>query len=209
MRIRIIPVTPFQQNCTLLICEATNKAAVVDPGGDVDQILQAIKEEQVEVEKIFITHAHLDHAAGTHNLATQLNVPIEGPHKDDIFWLDGFAMQSQMFGFGPVTKFTPDRWLEQDDTVTFGNVELQVLHCPGHTPGHVVFVDHNSNQALVGDVLFRGSIGRTDFPMGNHDQLITAIKSKLWALPDDMEFVSGHGPKSTIGKEKKTNPFIF
>ncbi|MCE0558146.1 MULTISPECIES: MBL fold metallo-hydrolase [unclassified Motilimonas] len=209
MRIRIIPVTPFQQNCTLLICDKTKKAAVVDPGGDVAKILAAITEEQVAVEKIFITHAHLDHAGGTQELAQTLKVPIEGPHQDDIFWLEGFPMQSQMFGFPPVEQFTPDRWLKQDDKVNFGEVELEVLHCPGHTPGHVVFIDHQSNQALVGDVLFRGSIGRTDFPMGNHDQLITAIKTKLWPLPDDMEFVSGHGPKSTFGKEKKTNPFIF
>lgn len=209
MRIRIIPVTPFHQNCTLLICDKTQQAAVVDPGGDVPRILQAIAEEGVTVEKIFITHAHLDHAGGTAELAKSLNVPIEGPHKDDIYWIEGFDMQSQMFGFPKLEQFTPSRWLEDGDTVSFGEVKMAVLHCPGHTPGHVVFVDHASQQALVGDVLFRGSIGRTDFPMGNHEQLISAIKTKLWPLPDETKFVSGHGPESTFGKEKKTNPYIY
>lgn len=208
MKYSIIPVTPFQQNCTLIWCEETNKAAVVDPGGDLDRIQARIDEFGVEVEKILLTHAHIDHAGGTHALSSRLGVPIEGPHRGDLFWIEGLDKQSQMFGFPKVESFTPDRWLDDGDVVTVGNQSLQVLHCPGHTPGHVVFYHQQSALALVGDVLFHGSIGRTDFPQGNHQQLIDSIRNKLLPLGDDVAFIPGHGPMSTFGDERLNNPFV-
>ncbi len=208
MRIKIIPVTPFQQNCTLLICDQTKQAAVVDPGGDISNILSAANNEKVSIVKIFITHAHLDQAGGSAELAKQLKIEIEGPHKSDQFWIDGFPMQCQMFGFPEVEQFVPNRWLDDGDKVSFGNLELDVYHCPGHTPGHVIFHHRESQQALVGDVLFKGSIGRTDFPQGSHTELISSIKNKLLPLGDNVEFVPGHGPNSTLGYEKKTNPYL-
>jgi hydroxyacylglutathione hydrolase len=207
MKYGIIPVTPFAQNCTLLVCEKTLRAAVVDPGGDMPRILQAIERAGASLEKILITHGHLDHAGGAAELAQRLSVPVEGPHRDDQFWIDGIPQQSKMYGFPGAQAFTPDRWLEQGDTVRFGEVELEVLHCPGHTPGHVAFFHAPSRLALVGDVLFQGSIGRTDFPKGDFDTLITSIRTRLWPLGDDVAFISGHGPMSTFGAERKTNPF--
>lgn len=208
MKIEVIPVTPFQQNCSIIICSETKKAAVVDPGGEVERIKQKIEELGVTVEKILITHAHIDHAGGTADLAEALDLPIEGPEKADSFWIDKLADQSRMFQFPEAKVFKPSRWLEHDDTVTVGNLKFDVKHCPGHTPGHVVFINHQYKFIWVGDVLFKGSIGRTDFPMSDHDSLIAAIKSNLLTLPDDYQFLSGHGPVSNIGTERQTNPFI-
>jgi hydroxyacylglutathione hydrolase len=208
MNFTIIPVTPFQQNCTLLWCEQTGRAAVVDPGGDVELILAAVERAQVELEKILLTHAHLDHAGGTAKLASQFDLPIEGPHRDDQFWIDALPEQSRMFGMPPVDGFVPTRWLQQGDRVAFGNITLDVLHCPGHTPGHIVFFHPPERLAIVGDVLFRGSIGRTDFPRGDHATLIRSIREKLWPLGDDVRFIPGHGPMSTFGEERRTNPFV-
>ncbi len=208
MQITVIPVTPFEQNCSLLVCNKTNKAAIIDPGGDTDKILAVIAEKGAEVEKILLTHAHIDHVGGTGRLAKALDVPVEGPHKDDLFWLQQLPSQGQMFGFPQVPAFEPQRWLNDGDTITFGEVELQVFHTPGHTPGHVVFYHLDSANVFVGDVLFSGSIGRTDFPRGDFNTLIKSIKDKLWTLPDDTRFYPGHGPTSTIGHEKKTNPFV-
>ncbi|SEQ84190.1 Glyoxylase, beta-lactamase superfamily II [Amphritea atlantica] len=208
MKYSIIPVTPFQQNCTLLWCEESKKAAVVDPGGDIAVVLARIAELGLELEKILLTHAHIDHAGGTAELVKQTGVPIEGPHIGDQFWIDGLPQQSQMFGFPQVEIFTPDRWLEEGDRVTVGNETLEVLHCPGHTPGHVVFYSPESQLAQVGDVLFQGSIGRTDFPKGDHATLISSIREKLFPLGDSVAFIPGHGPMSTFGHERKTNPFV-
>lgn len=208
MKYSIIPVTSFQQNCTLLWCESTNKAAVVDPGGDIAKITAKVAELGVELEKILLTHAHIDHAGGTAELAAQAGIPVEGPHLDDKFWIDGLPQQSQMFGFPDVEVFDPDRWLVDGDTVSVGKETLDVLHCPGHTPGHVVFYNAAEQLALVGDVLFQGSIGRTDFPKGDHPTLIRSIREKLFPLGDEVAFIPGHGPMSTFGQERKSNPFV-
>ncbi len=208
LKYRVIPVTPFEQNCTLLWCTETNKAAVVDPGGDLDRIRAAVETEGVILEKILLTHAHIDHAGGTAELAKSEGLPIEGPHKEDNFWIQGLAMQAQMFGFPAPEVFTPNRWLEDGDTVTVGNETLEVLHTPGHTPGHVVFFHRDSKLAQVGDVLFNGSIGRTDFPKGDYNTLIHSIREKLFPLGDDVSFICGHGPMSTFGHERATNPFV-
>lgn len=204
----VIPVTPYQQNCSIIRCEATGRAAIVDPGGDVERILEAVETMQASVEKIILTHAHLDHCAASDVLRRQLHVPIEGPHREDDFWLQDLPRACRMSGFPPADVFTPDRWLEQGDTVTVGEQTLQVLHCPGHTPGHVVFLHAPQKVAWVGDVLFQGSIGRTDFPRGNHGELIASIRGKLFPLGDDITFVPGHGPTSTFGQERLTNPFV-
>ncbi|MDX9836525.1 MAG: MBL fold metallo-hydrolase [Thiomonas sp.] len=206
--VRIVPVTPFEQNCSIIWCDKTRKAAVVDPGGDLDRILAAAKALGVTIEKILITHGHIDHAGGAAKLARELGVPIEGPQEEDRFWIDGMAQQSKMFGFPDVETFTPDRWLHDGDTVTVGEQTLNVIHTPGHTPGHVVFVHPESRLALVGDVLFAGSIGRTDFPRGDHQTLINSIRNKLFPLGDDITFVPGHGPTSTFGEERESNPFV-
>ncbi|BBB25422.1 MBL fold metallo-hydrolase [Amphritea japonica] len=208
MKYSIIPVTPFQQNCTLLWCEQSKKVAVVDPGGDIEKVLEKIADLGLTLEKILLTHAHIDHAGGTAELAKQTGVPIEGPHIGDKFWIDALSQQSQMFGFPQVEMFTPDRWLEDGDSLTVGEETLQVLHCPGHTPGHVVFYSIESQLAQVGDVLFQGSIGRTDFPQGDHDTLIGSIREKLFPLGDEVAFIPGHGPMSTLGHERQTNPFV-
>ncbi len=205
---RIVPVTPFAQNCTILMCETTREAAVVDPGGEVDRIIAQLEALQATPTKILLTHAHIDHAGGTADLARRLQLPIEGPHEGDLFWIEGLPKQSAMFGFPNVEVFTPDRWLVDGDSVTIGETTLQVLHTPGHTPGHVVFYSPEDRLALVGDVLFSGSIGRTDFPQGNHQQLIESIRGKLFPLGDDIEFICGHGPNSTFGEERRSNPFV-
>ena len=204
----IIPVTPFQQNCSILVCEQSNKAALVDPGGDVETLLQALDKLQVEPEKIFLTHGHMDHCGGADALRERLGLPIEGPHESDRFWIDQLPKWSEAVGMPPSPPFEPDRWLQQGDTVTFGEQQMSVLHCPGHTPGHVVFFLAAARLALVGDVLFQGSIGRTDFPMGDHDTLVQSIRERLWPLGDDVDFVPGHGPMSTFGQERRTNPFV-
>ncbi len=208
MKYYIVPVTPFQQNCSILVCEQSQKAAIVDAGGDRDTILKRLDELKVMPEKLLVTHAHLDHAGAVADLADILHIPIEGPHVDDQFWIDGLAQQAAMFGFPPARAFQPDRWLQQGDKVTFGEQSLEVLHCPGHTPGHVVFVHRPSQLAIVGDVLFQGSIGRTDFPKGDHETLIRSIQEKLLPLGDDVAFIPGHGPMSTMGAERRSNPFV-
>jgi glyoxylase-like metal-dependent hydrolase (beta-lactamase superfamily II) len=208
MKVTLIPVTPFQQNSSLLVCEATGRAAVVDPGGDLDVIQGEIARQKVTVEKVFLTHGHIDHCAGAKTLATHYGVPIEGPHSDERFWLDKLPDQSTRFGFPAADVFEPDRWLQDGETVRFGDETLEVYHCPGHTPGHVVFFSRAHRLALVGDVLFAGSIGRTDFPRGNHADLVRSIREKLWPLGDDVTFVPGHGPTSTFGAERRTNPYV-
>jgi glyoxylase-like metal-dependent hydrolase (beta-lactamase superfamily II) len=207
MQYRIIPVTPFEQNCTLLWCEETGQAAVVDPGGDISHILSAVEECGVTLERILVTHGHIDHAGAVAELAERLSLPIEGPQREDQFWIDILPEQSMKFGFPHAHLFTPNRWLEHGDTVQFGNVTLDVLHCPGHTPGHVVFFHAPSRLAIVGDVLFKGSIGRTDFPKGDFDTLISSIRNRLWPLGDDVAFIPGHGPMSTFGDERYSNPY--
>jgi glyoxylase-like metal-dependent hydrolase (beta-lactamase superfamily II) len=208
LKVLIVPVTPFEQNCSILICEETNRAAIVDPGGDIPKILDALNKSGATPEKILLTHGHIDHCAGAVALAQQLNIEIEGPHKDEAFWLDQLPLQSQRFGFPKADAFTPNKWLDDEDVVTVGNVSLTVKHCPGHTPGHVVFYSPNDHLAIVGDVLFAGSIGRTDFPRGNHADLVGAIRTKLFPLGDDVAFVPGHGPMSTFGDERKNNPYV-
>ena len=204
----IVPVTPYQQNCSIIKCLETGKAAIVDPGGDVDRILGALEQMDASVEKVILTHAHMDHCAAADVLRQQFDIPIEGPQEEDRFWLDKLPEWCKMSGFPHADAFLPDRWLEDGDTVTVGAQTLQVLHCPGHTPGHVVFVYQSQQLAWVGDVLFQGSIGRTDFPRGDHQQLIASIRDKLFPLGDDITFVPGHGPTSTFGQERRSNPFV-
>lgn len=208
MKIVVIPVTPFQQNCSLIFDEASKIGAVVDPGGDLERVMQAVNQHDVKLEKILITHGHLDHAAGTADLAEALGLPIEGPHRDDEFWIERIPRSAEQYGFPPARTFTPNRWLEHGDTVTVGPIEFDVIHCPGHTPGHVVFFNPASRIAIVGDVLFRSSIGRSDLPRGNHNDLVRSIRQRLFPLGDDITFVPGHGQTSTFGWERKTNPFV-
>ncbi len=208
LKYQIIPVTPYQQNCTLLWCDETLKAAVVDPGGDLHLIKQAVANAGVTLEKIILTHGHLDHVAGTAALVDELGLPIEGPHEEDMFWIDMLPQQVQQMGFPPARAFRPDRFLHQGDKIEIGNVTLEVRHTPGHTPGHVILFDPGTRLALVGDVLFQGSIGRTDFPRGDFNTLVTSIREQLWSLGDDVAFIPGHGPMSTFGHERQTNAFV-
>jgi hydroxyacylglutathione hydrolase len=207
IRAGIIPVTPFQQNCTLLWCTKTNEGVVVDPGGDVANIRNAIEQTGMTPTGIWLTHGHIDHAGGVAELVEHLKVPVTGPHQDDAFLLGGLEAQGREYGFA-ARNCTPDRWLDEGDTVKVGEVEFAVRHCPGHSPGHVVFLNEALKFGHVGDVLFQGSIGRTDFEYGDHDALIDAIKTKLLPLPDDFTFICGHGPASTIGAERVNNPFL-
>ncbi|HIP53585.1 MAG TPA: MBL fold metallo-hydrolase [Chromatiales bacterium] len=208
MDYQIVPVTAFEQNCTLLWCKETHRAAVVDPGGDIGRIESAIDNAGIEVVLILLTHGHIDHAAGAPDLAERYGVPVAGPHKEDAFLLDSLPEQSRMFGLPPARSFTPDLWLQEGDRITLGHKHLEVIHCPGHTPGHIVFYSPDARLALVGDVLFKGAIGRTDFPRGDYDTLIDSIHSKLFPLGDDIVFIPGHGPLSTLGHERQTNPFL-
>ena len=208
IRALIAPVTPLAQNCTIVWCAKTRKAAIIDPGGEVPRLLQALKDNDLTLEKIWITHGHLDHAGGTAALKAATGASIEGPHRDDAFWIDQMDADGARWGMPEARAFTPDRWLENGDVVTLGETEFEVYHCPGHTPGHVVFFHRQARFAQVGDVLFQGSIGRTDFPRGNHQDLIDAITGKLWPLGDDVRFVCGHGPMSSFGAERRTNPFV-
>jgi len=208
MKYAIIPVTPFQQNATVLWCPETLRAAVSDPGGDLGRIFQVVEREGLTLERILVTHGHIDHAGGVAELAERFSLPIDGPHVDDRFWIDGMPQQSRMFGFPEVRSFTPTRWLSHGDRVSVGNQELEVIHCPGHTPGHVCFFHAPSRLAIVGDVLFQGSIGRTDFPKGDYDTLIASIRERLLPLGDDVNFIPGHGPMSTFGDERRYNPYV-
>jgi len=201
------PVTPFAQNAPIIFCSETNKCAFVDPGGDTDFLLQIAKENNLIPEKILLTHGHADHAGAAMEIAQILNIKIEGPHKEDKFLLDSLQSQGEMFGM-QARNCVPNKWLEDGDTVTVGNSVLDVIFTPGHTPGHVIFFSNDSNLALVGDVIFRGSIGRTDLPRGNHQDLINSISKKLWPLGNDVEFICGHGPNSTFGNERASNPFV-
>lgn len=205
---QIIPVTPFQQNCTLFWCDETKEAVVIDPGGDVALIEAAVKKLELKIKKVLLTHAHIDHAGATKRVAERFQATIEGPHQADQFWIDLIPEQKAQFGFPEADSFTTDRWLEQGDSVVFGNIELKVYFCPGHTPGHVVFYHPASKLAQVGDVLFSGSIGRTDFPKGDHQTLINSIRDNLFPLGDDVRFIPGHGPMSTFGDERRTNPHV-
>ncbi|MEY4210027.1 MAG: hypothetical protein RLZ92_406 [Pseudomonadota bacterium] len=208
MKYRIIPVTSYQQNCSLLICQQTNKAALIDPGGDIELLLAVVKQEGVDLESILVTHGHLDHVGGVAELAEKLALPIIGPHQADDFWIQNLPEQIRVFDFPHSDSFTPDRWLNDGDTVKVGDEVLQVIHCPGHTPGHVVYFSASAKVAWVGDVLFKGSIGRTDFPKGDHQTLINSIKNKLWPLGAEVAFVPGHGPMSTFGEEMLNNPYV-
>lgn len=205
---RTLPVTAFQQNSSIVWCDETMDAAVIDPGGDLDALVAEAQRQGLQLKAIWLTHAHIDHAGGTGELAERLSLPIIGPHTGDQYWIDALPQQSAMFGFPPARQFTPTRWLQDGDTVTIGRETLHVRHCPGHTPGHVVFHAPQIDRAFVGDVLFAGSIGRTDFPGGNHQQLIDSITQRLWPMGDQTVFIPGHGPESTFGRERRTNPYV-
>jgi hydroxyacylglutathione hydrolase len=207
LRAAIIPVTPLQQNCSLIWCAKTMRGAFVDPGGDLPKLRDAIARSGVTIEKILITHGHIDHCGSAGIFAKELGVPIEGPHEEDRFWIARLADDGRAYGVVG-EPFEPDRWLVDGDTVTLGELTVDVRHCPGHTPGHIVFHHPESRLAIVGDVLFAGSIGRTDFPRGNHQDLLDAITKRLWPMGDDTSFIPGHGPMSTFGQERETNPFV-
>jgi hydroxyacylglutathione hydrolase len=207
-RYQTVPVTPFQQNCSLVWCDETMEGAVIDPGGELPRLTGTARRLGITLKQILLTHAHIDHAGGTGALARELGLPIIGPHPADQFWIDGLPQQSVMFGFPPAENFAPTRWLHDGDTVSVGHCTLQVRHCPGHTPGHVVFFEPSSQCAFVGDVLFAGSIGRTDFPQGDFDTLVESIRSKLWPMGDEVVFVPGHGPESSFGHERRRNPYV-
>lgn len=208
MRYLTIPVTPLQQNCSLIWCEQTLQAAVIDPGGEVPRILAEVERQGVNVAKVLLTHAHFDHVGGAVELAKASGAEIIGPQRADQFLLDALDQQGPAFGFPSTPGFQPDRWLEEGDRIQLGEEELEVLHCPGHTPGHLVFFHRDDQLAFVGDVLFNGSIGRTDLPQGDYPSLIRSIREKLLPLGDAVTFIPGHGPRSTFGAERKTNPFV-
>ena len=208
MKFRIIPVTSLQQNCTLIWCESTNKAAFIDPGGDVHRLERAVERGNLQLTMVLLTHGHVDHVGVAGELAEHFGVPIVGPHRQDAFWIESLPRQVEMFSFPPARPFKPNQWLGEGDTIEIGEVLLTVLHCPGHTPGHVVFYHADSKTAFVGDVLFKGSIGRTDFPGGDQNALLDSIRNKLLPLGDNVTFIPGHGPVSTLGEERQYNPFI-
>lgn len=208
MNYHIIPVTAFAQNCSVIWCEKTRDAALVDPGGDAANIRQTLAELNLTPTQILLTHGHLDHVGAAAELAAFYQIPITGPQIRDAYWLEGLPTQSRMFGLAECAAFTPDRWLEEGDSVTVGQVNLDVLHCPGHTPGHIVFFDRTGRLLISGDVIFNGGVGRSDFPGGSHQDLIASIKEKLLPLGDEVTFVPGHGPVSTLGHERISNPFL-
>ena len=207
LRVAIIPVTPLQQNCCLIWCTKTMRGAFTDPGGDLPKLREAIRQTGVTIEKILLTHGHIDHCGSAGIFAEEWGVPIEGPHEDDRFWIDRLAEDGARYGVAG-RPFESDRWLKDGDTVTVGELVFNVRHCPGHTPGHVVFHHPESKVAIVGDVLFQGSIGRTDFPRGNHQDLLDSITQRLWPMGGDTAFVPGHGSMSTFAQERATNPFV-
>jgi hydroxyacylglutathione hydrolase len=208
LQYQIIPVTSFQQNSTLLWCDESNDAVLVDPGGDINLLLRAVENQKVNLKEIWLTHGHLDHIGGTAELKKQLILPVIGPHIDDKFLIEAIPQQIEMFGFEAVDEFTPDKWLNEGDELKLGNEIFSVIFSPGHTPGHVVLKHEKQKLLWVGDVIFRHSIGRTDFPRGNHQQLLISIKQKLLTLGDEYRFIPGHGPESTIGEEKQNNPYL-
>lgn len=208
MNYHIIPVTAFAQNCSVILCETTREAALVDPGGDAANIRQTLEQLKLKPAQILLTHGHLDHVGAAAELAAFYQVPVIGPQKLDAFLFEALPTQSRMFGLDECDPFTPDRWLEEGDSVQVGLVTLEIRHCPGHTPGHIVFFDRVGRLLISGDVIFNGGVGRTDFPQGNHHHLIEAIKTKLLPLGDDVEFIPGHGPTSTLGRERISNPFL-
>ncbi len=204
----VIPVTPFQQNCTLIWCDKTRRTAIIDPGGEAPRIQRYLNDLELIPDTILLTHGHLDHAGGAMSLAELCEIPIVGPHRDDEFLLSNMDQQAAMFGFGETRACVPDRWLDQGDEIGLGELRLEVLRCPGHTPGHVVFFLRSEQLAQVGDVLFRGSVGRSDFPRGDHATLIRSIRERLWPLGNEVRFIPGHGPESTFGEERRSNPFV-
>jgi glyoxylase-like metal-dependent hydrolase (beta-lactamase superfamily II) len=208
LRYHTIPVTPFQQNASIVWCDETTAGAVIDPGGEIARLRTAADRLGVRLEQILLTHAHIDHAGGAGALARELKLPIVGPHPADQFWIDALAQQSMMFGLPPAESFAPSRWLADGDSVRIGHCEFAVRHCPGHTPGHVVFHCPQAQRAFVGDVLFAGSIGRSDLPGGDFDTLIASIVERLWPMGDDTVFIPGHGPESSFGRERRSNPFV-
>ncbi|MFA5627735.1 MAG: MBL fold metallo-hydrolase [Thiohalomonadaceae bacterium] len=208
MQYQIIPVTDFEQNCSLVWDEQSMQGAFVDPGGESAILLAAAAEAGVTITRLLLTHGHIDHVGAAAQLAQQLGVPVEGPHEDDRYWLEQLPQQAARFGLSHVDAFLPHRWLADGDTVEIGRLRLQVIHCPGHTPGHIVFYHAATQLALVGDVLFRGAIGRTDFPGGDHASLLKSIHTKLLPLGDEVRFIPGHGPISTFGYERLNNPFL-
>jgi glyoxylase-like metal-dependent hydrolase (beta-lactamase superfamily II) len=208
LRYLTVPVTPFQQNCSIVWCDQTKDAAVIDPGGDLPRLKAAAAELGVSLKAIWLTHAHIDHAGGTGTLARELGLPIIGPHEGDQYWIDRLPQQSQMFGFPAAEAFTPTQWLNDGDSVTIGHSTVSVRHCPGHTPGHVVFHSAEAQRCFVGDVLFAGSIGRTDFPGGDHATLIASITQRLWPMGDNTVFIPGHGPESSFAEERQSNPYV-
>jgi glyoxylase-like metal-dependent hydrolase (beta-lactamase superfamily II) len=208
LKAAVLPVTPLQQNCSIFWDDQARRASVIDPGGEADRIVEVLRELDLTAERILLTHGHIDHAGGAAALAGTLGVPIWGPAIEDRFLLDGLEAQGRGYGIAEARAVTPDRWLAEGDTVPIAGLDFAVLHCPGHTPGHIVFVSTAARVAIVGDVLFRGSIGRTDFPYGDTEALITAIRTKLFPLGDDMVFLCGHGPGGTFGEERRSNPFV-
>jgi len=208
MKLKIIPVTPFEQNCSVVFCESTMRGALIDPGGDIEVLRNTIDSMEIKIEKMLLTHGHIDHCGASAELKEILDIPIEGPHVDDQFWIDQVPEQGRQFGFPILKRFVPDRYLDEDDEVSFGDIRMKVKHCPGHTPGHIIFHEENERLAFVGDVLFRGSIGRTDFPRGDFSTLINSITTKLWPLGNDVTFIPGHGPTSTFGEERLSNPYV-
>ena len=208
MKIITIPVTQFMQNCRIIVCEQTQQTVVIDPGGDVDKINATLKQHDLRLSAIWLTHGHLDHVGAAHSLRQQHNIKIIGPHKDERFWFDNLPMQATMFGFEPISAFYPDEWLAHGDTIQVGQLVFKVLHCPGHTPGHVVFYQDRQNTVIVGDVIFKGSVGRTDFPKGDSKQLISSIQAHIMTLPLSTAILSGHGEDTDVANEKATNPFV-
>ena len=208
MKIITIPVTPFAQNCRIIACESTQEAIVVDPGGDSDKIIATLTSNSLTLKAVWLTHGHLDHVGAADVLRRQFDIKIIGPHKDERFWFDNLPMQAQMFGFSPIDPFYPDAWLSHGDTLSLGKLKFDVMHCPGHTPGHIVFYEQDNKCVIVGDVIFKGSVGRTDFPQGNSQQLLESIKANILTLPVKTAILSGHGSETTVEHEIKTNPFV-